>query len=496
MTLLRFQLGALAFTISALATSGAQGQFVDPIVSGEAMVRVQSANQLAQCLAALHANFPSAVVLDAIESRQTYLIGYELAAGQMPADVDAALLQLQAGGTIVWGELNYEGQASEGKTGSLWVTQVSVGASEFENQYAVPLLGLAQAHTRSTGFGVVVAVLDTGVDATHPLLSSSVLASGANFVTADIPGSDIGDGIDSDNDGLTDEMVGHGTFVAALIHLVAPDAKIMPVTVLNSDGIGTSFSVAKGVYWAIDHGADVINMSLGSTYHAIAVEEGVDEAQLAGIVVFGAAGNLNVELPREFPACDSGALGVAALDRFDIKAPFSNFNDKLDLAAPGHSELLRSAPTQFDATKSIISALPGVGYGVWSGTSFATAFVAATAALVRAQHPTWPDATTPAVAIVAAIENTLAGTSAPIDAINAPYKGMLGAGRIDAFAATLAGPIQPKPGDLNGDGVVGSADLGVLLGQWGLCSGACSADIDLDGNVDAADLAALLGSWG
>jgi subtilisin family serine protease len=463
----------------------------DPIVPDEVMVRVARPAALDAFVAALDPAFPTARVLDSIKDRDTHLVSYALPPGGSAIDVEALLDALALDGTILWGELNYEGQTGEGRTDSLWVSQVDIGHESYAGQYAFDLLGIGAAHRRSTGLGVVVAVLDVGVDAKHPMLAGSIVPGGASFIGGRSPYADVGNGIDDDGDGLLDEMVGHGTFVAGLVRLVAPDAGILPITVLNDDGIGTSWSIAKGMYHAIDAGADVVNMSLGSTCHAKAVEEASAEALAKGIVVVCAAGNLDVEDPREFPACDSSAFGVAATDRFDLKAPFSNFNHKLDLAAPGHSEPVGEA---FDPAASVISTVPGGGFGVWKGTSFSTAFVSGAAALIRAQHPEWRSAQTPTAQIAPPIIGRLASSAVPLDAWNPGYARMLGAGRIDCGAAVLLGPPQPLPGDLDGDGAVGSADLAVLLGAWGGCL-RCAADLDGDGAVGAADLAIILGLW-
>jgi thermitase len=479
----------------ACMSSALHAQVEDPLVPNELMVRVTSKAGLNACLKALSAQFGGVGVLDSITSRQIHLISYSLTPRQSDDQVAALLNSLTANGTLVWGELNYEGQAAEGKTDSLWVSQVNIDFSGYQSQYAIEQIGLGPAHERSTGFGVVVAVLDTGLDAKHPLLAGSIAGGGVNLVSRAPATVDVGDGIDNDGDTLVDEMVGHGTFVAGLIRLVAPDAKLLPVTVLNSEGVGDAFTIGKGLFYAIDNGVDVINMSLGSTYRSAIVEDATQEAEGVGIVVVGAAGNWNHEDPQEYPACDGASFGVAAVNRLDIKAPFSNFNDKLDFSAPGHSELIAGSTTEFDPTKSIISSVPGGEVAVWRGTSFATAFVSGAAALIRAQHPSWPDDDVTADHIVPAIEWALGSTAVPLNNGNPAYEDMLGYGRIDLAAATKLGPVQPTPGDLDGDGAVGSADLALLLGAWGGCAG-CAADISQDGSVGSDDLAILLGNWG
>jgi subtilisin family serine protease len=481
--------------VGGLVASAGHAQLADPLIPNELMVRVPNGDALAACLSSLSAQFGGVDIVDSIESRGTHLISYALVRGQTTSQVEAALDALVSDGTLLWGELNYAGQAAEGKTDSLWVSQGDIGPGTYGTQYSVDQLGLGAAHLRSTGYGIVVAVLDTGVEASHPLLSGAPIAAGANFVGAQPATVDAGDRADNDGDGLVDEMVGHGTFVAGLVRLVAPDAAILPVTVLDSEGVGDAFKIGKGMYWAIDHGADVVNMSLGSTYRSAIIEDAASEAETKGIVVVGAAGNWNVEDPREYPACDGSSFGVAAVTRLDIKAPFSNYNDKLDFSAPGHSEFVAGSTTVFDPTKSIVSSVPGGGVGVWRGTSFANAFVSAGVALVRAQHPEWPNGQVDEDQIGATIESVLATTAVPLNGLNPAYEGMLGNGRIDLAAATALGPVQPKPGDLNGDGVVGADDLSIVLGAWGPCAG-CNADLTFDGAVGADDLGVLLGNWG
>jgi subtilisin family serine protease len=304
--------------------------------------------------------------------------------------------------------------------------------------------------------------------------------------------NDIGDGIDNDGDGLVDEQVGHGTFVAGLVHLVAPEATILPVRVLDSDGNAGTYQIARALAWAIDRGAHIANMSLGETYRSQALEDVVGEAETRGIAVFGAAGNSNVDDPREFPACDGAAVGVSALDWFDVKASFSNFGDRIDLAAPGDTRVVKGQP---DPSKSIVGPLPGGGYGAWKGTSFATAFVSGTAALVRAQHPEWPSAAVPPNLIRTTLAATLGSTGIAIDATNPPYAGLLGQSRISAIGAVDVGPLAPPLGDLNLDGRISAADLSLLLESWGPAAPGTRADFDASGDVGAGDLSLLLLAW-
>lgn len=464
----------------------------DPLIVGEATVRVVDDTHLNQALAILAKQFPAVRVLDSIAGHDVHLLGYGLTGRQSNDTFLAALNALAAKGILVWDELNYGAQTAEGKTDSLWVSNGAIGAPSYVNQYAWPLIGLDAAHARTTGYGTVIAVLDTGVDASHPALAGRVLPTSFSVVDALPSTAEFDDGIDVDGDGQTAEMFGHGTFVAGLIAAVAPDASILSVRVLDDDGYGDLYRITKAMYWAIDQGVDVVNMSLGSTYKSVAVESAAADAWSLGIAVVGAAGNLGIEDPREYPACQSTAIGVAATDGTDLKATFSNFNSKLALSAPGDTVFLANGAP--DAAQAIISCVPGGGWAAWEGTSLSTALVSGAVALVRAQHPEWPNAAVPAGTIVDEILATLATTAEPLDGNNPDFNGMLGAGRISVGAAAAAGPIQPRPGDIDLDGTVGAKDLSLMLGSWGSCIG-CPADINHDGVVDAADLSVLLGAW-
>jgi thermitase len=485
-----------ALVALSLTTYAPAGDGTDPLVPGELMVRAESPKALSAALAALSASFTGVGVLQQIEGRPIYLVGYELSPTQVPDDVDAVIATLIKQGHLVWGELNYEGQTGEGRTDSLWLSSLGVGVDAYHAQYAVPLLGVDAAHARSRGAGVIVAVLDTGIDATHPALLGGVSPQGVSFVPGSPGWGDEADRTDNDGDGLVDEQVGHGTFVAGLIRLVAPDAMLIPVRVLNSDGTANNFQIARAIAWSLDRGAHVVNMSLGEDYESVTIMDVVAEAKAKGVMVVGAAGNRATDDPREYPACDANAIGVTALDWNDVRAPFANFGDKLDLSAPGASLVVGPGA---DLAKSIIGPVPGGSYAIWEGTSFAAAFVSGTAAIVRAQYPLWPSADVPESAIVNNVLATLASTGVDTNAMNPGFSGQLGMARISAAGAAAAGPVAPVRGDLNLDGFIGGPDLATLLGHWGPVhiSSAASlrADLNANGVVDAQDLATLLSLW-
>jgi subtilisin family serine protease len=249
----------------------------------------------------------------------------------------------------------------------------------YAEQPAAAALGVDYAHQVARGRGVKVAILDTGIDPRHPLLRESI-ASGWDFVQNDADPTDQKDFIDNDRDGAVDEAYGHGTHVAGIVHLVAPDAQLMIGRVLDADGRGDIVDVTAGVRWAVAYGAKVINLSLGkpmvlNSRDAVeALQEALGEAEAAGVIVVSSAGNNAVASP-DFPAISSHAFGIGATDASGNAAPFSNFDG---------SELLLSAPGI-----GIRSCFPGDGYKLWSGTSMSAPWVAGTAALLAEKHPSW-----------------------------------------------------------------------------------------------------------
>ncbi|MCH8314609.1 MAG: S8 family serine peptidase [Planctomycetes bacterium] len=440
-------------------------------------------------------------IIDSIEPRETYLLQLG-PPGLSPEIVDLLeedLDPVNYPGLLQWSDFLYEVETAEGGTGSLWFNTGDGGNNLYLGQYPIELMALPLAQALSTGAGVAVAVLDTGVDASHPALQGRVLSNGFNFITNDANTDDVGDGQDNDGDGSIDEQVGHGTYVAALVALVAPDVKILPVVVLNPDGRSDIWIVTKGIYYAIDQGVEVINASLGTTYRPNGFEAAIDDAKRLGIVVVGAAGNEAAHC-REHPAQISAAFGVVATDDEDVKADFSNYHDNTFISAPGDSKLLGPKPGQFDPERSIVSAIPGGDYAYWEGTSMATPFVSGAVALIRSQHPEWDpdDPDQEPEFIYNAIEDALVSTAVNIDAQNPDFPEELGAGRIDIGAAVSLGPPAPTLGDIDNDGSVGVKDLLSLLGSWGPCNSChfCPADLDSDCQVGVTDLLILLGNWG
>ena len=170
---------------------------------------------------------------------------------------------LEADPEIVEAEFAWEGETPEASR-QMVVTAIGGTIEEFLDQGIADRLRLADAHRHTQGDGVLVAVIDTGVLAEHPAFSGAIAPGGYDFVDSDPDPTDEANGIDDDGDGLVDEGAGHGTMVAGIVRLVAPHARILPLRVLDDEGSGRTFDVAKAIRHAIEQGADIINLSLCS----------------------------------------------------------------------------------------------------------------------------------------------------------------------------------------------------------------------------------------
>lgn len=312
-------------------------------------------------------------------------------------------------GDVEWAELNFTHQSPEGRPRYFFTS--GTGEPRIVAGLALPEgLEFAPAAACVSGAGIVVAVLDTGVDVSHPALVESVLPNGVNTVENTFDPRDIGNNFDDDADGQIDEMVGHGTHVAGTVLQVAPDARILPIKVLNSDGVGDAFMVTAGIHYAVGQGADVINLSLGSTYDSLAIRNGVEFAASQGVVVVAAAGNGDRQEPADYPAATGLAISVAATTAGADKAVYSNYNAFVDISAPGDD---------------VASTYPGGLYTTASGTSMATPLVAGSVALMLDRQPNAdPDS----------IAAMLKVASGPLSLTDSRWEGLLGAGEIDIDA--------------------------------------------------------------
>lgn len=263
--------------------------------------------------------------------------------------------------------------------------------------------------------GIVVAVIDSGVDVTHPDLAG---------VTVVAPRNEIWNSTDIADDN------GHGTHVTGTILArtdngagiagIAPASTLMPIKVLDADGQGFVSDVIDGVDWARTHGADIINLSLGGTLEPAQValiQPTFTAARAAGILVVAASGNSGMQI-MEYPAGLRGVVSVAAVDQTDLQADFSTFNRGVDIAAPG---------------VDILSTTLG-DYEEGSGTSMASPHVAGVAALIWAARPSLT---------VTELEAVLRASA--VDLGDPGRDNVYGSGRVDAEAALAEAVPFPLP---------------------------------------------------
>ncbi len=282
----------------------------------------------------------------------------------------------------------------------------------------------------TTGATVRVAILDTGIDQDHEDLKVKLVAN-RNFTTSK----------------TVDDKYGHGTHVAGIVAAatnngkggagVAPDALLMNVKVLRDNGSGWWSWVSKGITWATDDGAKVINMSLGASVSSSTLEAAVNYAWGKGVVVVAAAGNQNSDTVL-YPAAYSNTIAVAATDRQDNKSDFSNYGVGIDIAAPGGRWGLNY--DWLDPNVGILSTMPNhsnyfyrtygvpLNYGPLAGTSMATPHVAGVAALLFAECPLWTN-----LKVRERIETATDALADPI------LNGLRGVGRLNALKAAQAG---------------------------------------------------------
>ncbi len=217
-----------------------------------------------------------------------------------------------------------------------------------DDKWHLNRIGAPEAWETTSGDGIVVAVLDTGIDQNNQNLSSRVVGE-VNFT----------------NSSTSNDLYGHGTQMASTITDIAPACSLLNVKVADKAGKAQTSVVARGVRWAVDNGANVINMSLGVPPSSD-LEQAINYARSKGVLVVAAAGNDGSSTPT-YPASYANCLAVAATGESDCLALFSNHGDSIDLAAPG---------------VSINSTWLNNEYEVKSGTSAAAAVVSGVAALV------------------------------------------------------------------------------------------------------------------
>jgi type VII secretion-associated serine protease mycosin len=247
------------------------------------------------------------------------------------------------------------------------------------NQWGLLKMDIPHVSPLDTGARVIVAVLDTGVDLGHPDLQGCLLAGISTLPNSSGPADDHG----------------HGTHVSGIIAAqginnvrgVAPGCRIMPVKVLGADGMGDTANIVTGILWAVDHGAQVINMSLGGTGGSQALREAVEYAINKNVVVVAAMGNDGANT-EDYPAGYPGVIAVGATDNTDTVADYSNYGSWESVVAPG-SDILSTLPT-YPVYETTHDDFKQQGYDTMDGTSMATPMVSGLAALILSHYPGMP----------------------------------------------------------------------------------------------------------
>jgi serine protease len=305
--------------------------------------------------------------------------------GQSPIDTVKALLT-QPG--VETAELDYQIQVEPvGNQESMAQAQAAaVNDPYYSYQWHLPAVQTDQAWSTSTGKGVVVAVVDSGVSKGGFDLDCHTFVAPYNAITQTAGAAAASD----DN--------GHGTHVAGTVAQctnngvgvagVAFDARLMPVKVLNEDGSGAFSWIARGIDWARANGADIINLSLGCDgCSSSMVDEAIEAARAQGIVIVAASGNSN-KTSVGYPASHPDVIAVGATDFNNVRAPYSNRGSALDLVAPGGDTSKDANGDRYgDGVLQETFGWAGWGYYFFQGTSMATAHVSGAAALLLAEHP-------------------------------------------------------------------------------------------------------------
>jgi subtilisin family serine protease len=276
------------------------------------------------------------------------------------------------------------------------------GAIAWHGYVAQPATQIIRLADAQNGFRIggtgIVAVIDTGVDVNHPVLYP-VLLPGYDFTRNQAGASEwldvstLQNGyVDTDTqdqqpgyvqqstaavldqstaavlDGKDYTAFGHGTMTSGLIHLVAPNAKILPLKAFSSDGTGYLSNIVAALYYAVQHKANVVNMSFDLTASSPSLNQAVSYANKAGVVLVAAAGNENTNAAVYPAALNSYVVGIASTTNWDSRSTFSNYGAvDVWIAAPG---------------ENIVSTFPGGTYASASGTSFSSPIVAGTVSLM------------------------------------------------------------------------------------------------------------------
>ncbi|MGH9052842.1 MAG: S8 family serine peptidase, partial [Acidimicrobiia bacterium] len=288
-------------------------------------------------------------------------------------------------------------EPGKGSSAQLLTAQGAPNDPGYQDQWHFPPIHVVEAWERANGSGVTVAVLDTGISRAGEDLTCRTFVDEYDAIS-DISGQ-----------GVAEDQNGHGTHVAGTIAQctgngvgvagIAFQATLMPVQVLDANGVGTTLELARGLHWARQHGADIINMSAGGictgawpSCSSEVVNEALAAAAAADIVLVAAAGNQGSNSGVSFPANHPEVIGVGAVDLALERAPYSNGGPGLDLVAPGGDSADLNEDGYVDGVlQETLGRLCGAptftAYCFLQGTSFSAAHVSGAAALLRARVP-------------------------------------------------------------------------------------------------------------
>ncbi len=385
-TVLRITIGVLILGISLSGMVNGSTRYED----GSLVLKMQPGHSVDEVVSSVGAT---------VEQQLSQLEIYLLSLPTGP-DLDSLAAVVAAMPGVAFCQPNFLVDPLKGVQGSLPVSD-NQRTGDFRNQEAATHLGLDQVHVQATGAGVRVAVLDGGVNYNHPLLKDNVVKRR--------------DYVDSDNDPFDEEggaNSGHGTFVAGVTRLVAPEADIYVYRVTGLDGLGNAYVLAEAIIQAVNDGCKVINLSLVTIERHDAIAAAAAYAAEHQVLIVAAAGNGHTP-GAHFPASDPNVLGVAAVDTLDLLADFSCYGSNIDVCAPG---------------TGIYGPYLGDSYAWWGGTSFAAPFVAAQAALLWTYKPS---------ATRQEVIDAIISTATSLDHLNPDLAGQLGSGLINPLQSII-----------------------------------------------------------
>ncbi len=341
-----------------------------------------------------------AEVIGQLEFSPVYLLQYD--PGVDPYQ-EAQKLATKRG--VEYAHPNFVCDSSHGVQGSRPISDPP-GSGDYKGQPASRVLDLDRVHPAATGNGVRIGIIDGGINFDHPLFESTTFA-GYDFVDDDDYAFDEPGG----------EISGHGTFVAGMLHLVAPHAELIPYRVIDTCGHGDGFTMARAIERAISDSCRLINISLVLTDRHWAVKDVIQYAEEQNIMVVVAAGN-DATSADSYPSAEKGALAVAAVDSLYVLADFSNFGKNIDVCAPG----IDLYSPYLDTT-----------YAWWSGTSFAAPCVTGQLALLAEIYP---------MITVEDYQSIIADNCIDLDPYNPGFEDSLGDGLIRSYRALIASGVM------------------------------------------------------